>query len=324
MIHGFYFHGDEAVASGLSRRQIASALADPGGVLWVDLEAPDRAEAHDLLADVFGFHPLAVEDCLDDEQRPKVEDYGDYVFVVMRIPSVRSQPDEATVADEVDLFLGPNFVVSFHAAGSAALSALRSDAARDARVLSAGADRFAARLLDALSVQVVEGLDRLDDELDAFEGAVFARTDRGDMSRLFQLRHELAAMRRVLGPQRDALHRLSWDPMAPIRPESRLYFREAYDQLVQVLELVDARRDVAAAVLEMHLSAASNRLNETMRLIAAIQMVFLPLTLIASVYGMNFANLPPLRSPDGWRVVLLAMAVVGVLQIVALRRLRWI
>jgi magnesium transporter len=324
MIHTLYFHGDEVPAAGLTPAQVRAALSDAAGVQWVDLENPSAEDAASVLGEVFGFHPLTIEDCLNDEQRPKLDDFGDYVFVVARAQTREMLVTGRDDAIEVDLYLGRNYVVTVHEDPLPTIAALREAAGRDARLLARGADRLAALCLEHLADGIVDALDHVDAELEAIEDALFNRPDPTVVNRLFQVRHQLVTMRRVVGPQREVINRLAWDSFTPVRPESRLYFREVYDRVVLSMDLADSRRDLATSLLETYLSVVSNRLNETMRLLTALQMIFLPMTLIASIYGMNFLDMPPFGVPGGWVFAWVAMVAVAATMALIFRWRRWL
>jgi magnesium transporter len=324
MIHTVYHHGDEHPATGLTPAQIRAARSDAAGMLWVDLESATAVEAQQVLGDAFGFHPLTIDDCLNDEQRPKLDDFGSYIFVVDRAQTRSMLEAGRDDAVEVDIYIGPNFVVTYHTEALAVLTMLREAAVRDQRLLARGADRFAALCMEQLADDLVAGLDYVDDELESIEDSLFVRPEPTVVSRLFRVRHQLVTMRRMVGPQREVMNRLAWDAFAPVRAENRLYFRDVYDRLVLSLDLIDSRRDLAAGALETYLSVVSNRLSETMRLLTALQMIFLPMTLIASIYGMNFNDLPPFGAPHGWVFAIAGMIVVAVSMAIVFRWRRWL
>jgi magnesium transporter len=324
VIHTAYDHGDDQPATDLTPAQLRGAVADPAGIVWVDIEAAPKDVALEVLDGVFHFHPLTIDDCLGDEQRPKIDDFDDYVFVITHAATRDDAGVPQRETSEFDLFLGPNYVVTFHSQPVPAATALHELAQRDIRVLNRGADRLAAEILAALAADFLTVLDGADDELEAIEAEVFDRPGRQTATRLFRVRHDLASLRRAVAPQRELLNRLSWDAFKPIRPETRVYFREAYDRIVRVLDQVENLRDLAAGALDTYLSVTSNRLNQTMRWLAAVSTIFLPLTLIASIYGMNFPDLPALRQPGAWAVVIGIMLLISGGLILYFRRQDWL
>jgi magnesium transporter len=322
VIYSTYYHGEERAATDLTEAQIRAALADPAGVLWVDLEAPADEEARRLLGGVFHFHELTIQDCLGEEQRPKLEDFGSYVFLVLHSPMAHDQDDWLVDTAELDVYVGRNFVVTVHLQAMPVLTEHRRAVTRDARALALGADRMAANLLDHVAGAYLELLDDLDEALEVIEDEVFSQPRPDTIARLFQIRRQLVTLRRLVAPQREVLNRLAWDSFAPVRVENRLYFREGYDRLVRVIDLTESLRDLAGGVLETYLSIVSNQLNLTMRWLAALSTIFLPLTLIASIYGMNFADLPPFQRPNGWMMVVGGMLLIAVSLMVVFRRRR--
>lgn len=322
MIYSVYFHGEEQAATGLTPAQIKAARADPAGVLWVDLEAPSAQEADGILRAVFGFHHLTIEDCLGDEQRPKIDDFGEYVFLVTHGPMSRDEDEWLVDTTELDMYIGLNYVVTFHHRTMPVMKEHQTAIERDARMLARGADRLAADLLEHVAGDYLNLLDELDEALEDIEDEMFSRPREDTVNRLFLVRRQLATLRRLVSPQREMLNRLAWDSFSPIRPESRLYFREAYDRLVRVIDLTETLRDLASGALETYLSIVSNQLNQTMRWLAALSTIFLPLTLIASIYGMNFADLPPLHRPNGWMIVVAGMVLIALALMAVFRRRR--
>jgi len=323
MITSLYYHGDEAATTDLPVSRLRSALADPAGVLWVDLEAVPDADAIAVLDGAFGFHPLTIDDCLGGPQRPKIDDFEAYVFVVTFAPVTDRTPGTPD-ADELNLYLGSNYVVTFHKAPVPVLTALRATIGRDVRPLARGADRLAAEILAQLASGYMDVLDVIDGELEALETEMFVRPRDATLARLFVLRRRLSNLRRVVSPQREVLNRLAWDTFKPVGDAHRIYFRDAYDHLVRVSDLTESLRDLAAGGLETYLSVVSNRLNATMRWLAAVSTIFMPLTLVSSIYGMNFEHLPPFESPGGWQLVVGAMVLIAAGLAAYFRRRHWI
>jgi magnesium transporter len=310
----------------LSISQLRVARKDSAGVLWVDLREPTLEETETVLGDVFGFHPLTIEDCRTMSQRPKVEDFGEYLFLVMHAPPAPiPAPEElgqrgALQTIEFNLYLGRNFVVTYHSLPVAAVEQMRETVSREGRYLAHGADYVAAEVLQAVAGDYIVLLDAFDDQLEWLETEIFTRPQDATVRQLFLLRRRLAELRRTVSPQREVLNRLAWDTFEPVREETRLYFREAYDRLVRVADLTENLRDLASGALETYLSVVNNQLNVTMRWLAAVSTLFLPLTLIASIYGMNFADLPPFQVPGGWRLVMGAMLAMAAGALVYFRR----
>lgn len=324
MIHSIYYHGDETPALDLKPAQLRAALQDPAGVLWVDADVPTADETQRILVDLFHFHPLTIEDCTGDPQRPKIEDFGTYMFLVTHAP-VGQMSDRKVETTEFDVYMGTNYVVTYHQMPVQALEEHRTAVLRDVRLLARGADRLAADILEHVAGDYLTVLDDVDTELDALEDLIFGRPDDDTVNRLFQVRRQLSGLRRLVAPQREVLNRLAWDSFQPIRAENRIYFREAYDRLVRVTDLIENLRDLASGGLETYLSVTSNRLNLTMRWMAAVNTVLLPLTLIASFYGMNFTELPPFGHVpvSGAWIVLIGMVVIAGIMAAIFRKREW-
>ncbi len=324
MISTYLRSPDGTVQSSLSDEAIGQALATKQGLLWVDLESATREEAGGLLAETFGFHPLAVDDCFNLHVDPaKVDDYGDYIFVIAQAIDYESSERELK-ATELDLFLGANYVVSVHSERLAFVDDLRTRIGKSSLEATRGADFLAHALLDALVDAYQPAVDQLDDMLTGVEERVLARPDQSLLHEVLLLKHNVARLRRTILPQRDMVNRISRGEFpSVIRPEMNIYFRDIYDHVVRVAELMESARDLADGVLNTYLSSVNNRMSEVMKTLSVVASVILPLTFIASIYGMNFDNMPELEWEYGYYGVLAAMAAVAAGLIAFFRLRRW-
>jgi magnesium transporter len=252
---------------------------------WLDLTAPSSEEI-EALRELFGFHPLALEDTQHFGQRPKLEHYGDYVFLVFygaRDPD----PGGTNVLREVQMFVSGKYVVTVHQDQLPALDEQRSRL--DGLVLHS--EQFLLyRIFDALTDSFFPLLARMDDEIDELEAAVLAGPTDEQLQRLFAMKRELVAMRKVVTPQRDLFAR-SIDELAELpglELDERDYFRDVYDHLIRISDLIDSYRDLLSNTTDLYLSTVSNRQNEVMKQLAIVGTIFLPLSFIVGFFGMNF------------------------------------
>jgi magnesium transporter len=250
---------------------------------WLDLRAPGPAELEQLGA-LFGFHPLALEDTRRFGQRPKLDDYGDHVLLVFFGARLDARAEPQPI--EVHLFVSGGSVVTVHRQRSAALDELR----RRLEDESPPAEQWVVyRILDALTQSFFPVLDAVDDELDGLEEAIIAAPTDGQLSRIFRLKRALGRLRRVVAPARDLLQ--SPDPITSLpglAPGARDYFRDVYDHLLRISELIDGQRDLLSSSMDVYLSTSSNRLNLVMKRLTLIATVFLPLTFVTGFFGQNF------------------------------------
>jgi magnesium transporter len=303
------------------------ALADPEGLVWIDLDIQTDEDAA-VLRDVFQFHPLAIEDCVSERvDAAKIDDYGAYIFVIVQaVTEYKFGEDLEPV--EVDFFLGPNYVVSCHRDPVPAIVQLRERCRRDDSILSHHADWLLHGLLDSLVDEYLPIVDRIDDDIDSLEEFILRKPDTSLLQHILKVKRNALRLRRATIPQRDIMNRLSRNEFPQlIRPEMAMYYRDVYDHLVRIEYLVEALRDIADGVLNTYLSVTSNRLNEVMKVLTAVGAIFLPGALIAGIYGTNFPEdqvWPPYDSGWGFWVVVALIIAVTLGLLAYLRYRNWI
>lgn len=298
MIRSIFCSPNQPPLTDLSLEQIAEALARKEGLLWVSLEQPSEQEFAAVLNDTFHFHPLVIEDCQSvGYQAPKVDIFSDYLFLILHALKPGAGLEQIELL-EFNCFLGANYVVTSHTSDEMPpVERMWRRLQRDERPLHQGADFFCYILLDELVDGYLPLIDALDDELDRLEDEVLAQPKTPTLDRILALKHSILTMRRVIIPQREVLNRLSRDDLPQIASRHRIYFRDIYDHLVRVHDLSESIRDVVSGTLDTYLSVTSNRLNEVMKALTIVSTIFLPLSFIAGVYGMNFVHMPELRQP---------------------------
>lgn len=303
------------------------ALRQRDGVLWVHVNGLGDVDAVARIGEIFGLHPLALEDVLRLGQRPKIEDYDDVLFAIGQI--LESSPDSFSKS-QFSLFLGPRFLVTFQASGPERLLSVRSrlESARG-RLRSRGPGYLAYAILDLVVDSAFPALESLGEKLEELDDLLVERPDRSAMAKLQSVRRELLHLRQVLWPQREVLGRIARDEHRLLGDDTRIYLRDCYDHAVQALEVSENYREVASGLLDIYLSSVSNRLNDVMRVLTIISTVFMPLGFLAGVYGMNFRTEGTLNMPElGWRYGYLgfwgvcALAAGGML--LYFRRKRWL
>jgi magnesium transporter len=255
---------------------------------WLDLTAPDQ-EQLERLRDLFGFHPLAIEDSGDFGQRPKLDNYGDYVVLVF-YGAWDERPEGSEPLREVHLFISGQYLITIHRRPLAALDQQREQL--DGQMLHS--EQFLLyRVLDTLTDSFFPRLSEIDDEIDTLEDAVLASPTDQQLDRLFSIKRQLVAMRKVVTPQRDLFAR-SIDQIAELpglQLDERDYFRDIYDHLIRISDLIDSYRDLMSGATDLYLSTISNRQNEVMKQLTVIATIFLPLGFITGFFGQNFAYL---------------------------------
>ncbi len=277
--------------------------------LWFELDTPTEAEL-DVLEKQLQIHPLTREDIVKQNQRPKIETFDHYVYLVIH-PLIQTARLEIEPA-EVDLLLGRQWLVMVH---YGPIPGLVGDSPLHERLglaLHRGADFLLYTIVDLIVDRCFPLLDTLNEEIDALEDRLLGQAQRTDMARLFAVKRSLVHLRRTVGPQREVFNQLTRRDFSFIRPEYTVYFRDVYDHLIRIAEEIDSLRDILSGALEIHLSSISNQLNMTMKRLTAWATIFVVLTTIAGIYGMNFQYMPELSWRYGYPAVLTLMAGVSV------------
>lgn len=297
-------------------------------VLWVDIEGLGDAATIHAVGEIFNVHRLALEDIVTVHQRAKIEQYGDQLFIVARAVYL----DEHLDTEQISLFVGKNFVLTFQEGRPGdCLEAIRERIRKKGgRIRDAGHDYLAYALLDAIVDSYFPILEAYGERLETLEDEILLRPQVDTIARIHGIKRDLLTLRRAMWPQRETLNSLLRGESAVVTAETRLYLRDCYDHSVQILDLLETYRELGSDLIDMYLSTVSNRTNEIMRVLTVISVVFMPLTFIAGVYGMNFDtskspwNMPELGWPFGYPFALLLMLTVALGQMIFFRRRGWL
>ena len=319
----FYMAPDGELLDQLGTEQIKNFLATGEGLLWVDMEDVSNEDA-ELLSNVFCFHPLAVEDCVSKNiHPPKIDDFEDYLFIVVHGINYHIE-SEVVETTELALFLGKNYVVTSHDVPMRSVSSMLERVRKDGRPMRRGVDFLAHDLIDALVDNIMPTINGMDEKNDQLEDEALHEPKRETLMSIMQLKRSILALTRVILPQREIVNRLSRGEYALISERAQIYYRNIYDHLVRIEMLTLGLRDMAESVLSTYLSSVSNRMNEVMKVLTLIATIFIPLTFVAGIYGMNFANMPELGWRYGYFGILIVMAVIGISLVVYFRRKSWL
>ncbi len=324
MIRTIYFPATGTPQKDLSRDDIRQKLSHPDGWVWVSLENANEAEINEYLNQLFHFHPLAIEDCLSaGYQTPKIDDYNSYIFIVAHVLSNNHGKTEIET-NELDLFLGKNFLVSVdHCEIMTPVVKVWRKLERDERLQNNGPDFLCHSLLDMLVDEYLPYLDHLEDEIELLEDRILEKPKTEYMSQILDLKHITTSLRRVVSPQREMMNRLSRDEFAMVDRQSRIYFRDIYDHLVRIQEMSENIRDMISSALEVYLNATSMRLNEVMKALTIVSTIFLPLSFVAGVYGMNFTYMPEIQWIWGYPFVWLIFISIVIGMLVFFKKRGW-
>jgi magnesium transporter len=289
----------EVGPDGPVRASAGSAHVAPppdGSLRWIDLQGQDEAQL-EMLRSQFGFHPLAIEDCAKFDQRPKLEEYGDHLFIVTHSLACPDSDPAGVEVQELHAFLGHRYLVTVHTQPMPALEEVWDRVVNDAPLARRGADFLYYLVADQLVDAHFPLLDHISDALEDLETSVLEDANTQDLAQIFRLKRALVTMRKALSPQRDVFGLLAKRGAAQVSEKTAFYFRDVYDHLMRLTESIETNRDLLGNALDAYLSMVSNRTNEVMKGLTIMSAIFLPLAFIVGFFGQNFDNLPFL---EGW------------------------
>ncbi|HNX10114.1 MAG TPA: magnesium/cobalt transporter CorA [Methanothrix sp.] len=307
-------------------------------VTWINIDGLHQMAALEKLGACYGIHPLVLEDILTD-QRPKIEDYDDYIFIVLKMLYYEEKDDELAGDeededdlgdtnldyDQVSMILGPNFIISFKEKEVDVFNPLR-DRLRTAKgkIRKQGADYLAYSMIDSIVDHYFVIMEKLGDRFEELEDLVVSDPEPGILPTIYNLKRDMLFLRKSVWPLREAISKMQRTDSPLVSEATKIYLRDVYDHTIQVIENVETFRDMSASLLETYLSSLSNKLNEVIKLLTIISTIFIPLTFLAGLYGMNFDYMPELRSTWGYPAVLIVMLLVVVVMMVYFRKKEWI
>jgi magnesium transporter len=328
MQRSVYRSSSKELRTGLTTEDIAGVLAAGDGCLWIDIAGETAKSIGPLFRDTFGFHPLAIDDALQESHVPKLDDWGEYTYLNLHGVRLEEGPEIELATQEVDLFVGRSYLISHRHGQIDAVDRVWTMVGRDERTLSRGPAALLYSLADEMVADVMPVIQGMDDRIDAVEDDIFERPTPVLIETIFDLKRALLDLRRILGPQREVLARLSRGDASVIPEGERIYFRDVYDHLVRQYDLVEGLRDLVTGALDTYLSVVSNRLNDVMKTLTVITTLFMPLSFLTGFFGMNFfqarASAPPWTSMGVFVAVIVTMLVVPIGMTWWMRRREWV
>lgn len=304
---------------------IEEALASLGaeGVSWINIDQVDVSTLH-FLGERLGIHPLVLEDILHLGQRPKLDDHGEYIHAVVRMLYSDSLSGEL-VSEQVSIVFGEGYLITFQERRGDVFEHIRERIrAGEGRVRSMGADYLAYALLDAIVDGYFELVDSIDEQVDDIDGRLLAEADPDIIREIHDLKRKLILLRKQVWPVREVINsfiRSEGNPM--VSSDTRLYLRDVYEHIIQVTEMVDSFREVVSSLHDVYLSVAGNRMNEVMKVLTIFASIFIPLTFVAGIYGMNFEYMPELSWRGGYFAALGLMLLIALGMLLLFKRKRW-
>ena len=299
-------------------------VGDPGEVTWINVTGVSKVKDLEKVGECFKIHPLVLEDILEVGQRPKVEDYDEYLYIVLN--SIRSvAEDKELAAEEISLVLGPNYLLSFYSGADDIYAPIRERLLQaKGRIRKMGADYLAYSLIDLVVDNYFIELEKFGDQVESLEDAVVANPTPHTLRDVHRFKNDMIMLRKSLWPLREVIARLERRESPLISENLGNYFRDVYDHTIIAIDTVETYRDILSGMLDIYLSSMSNRLNQIMKVLTIIATIFMPLTFITSLYGMNFKHMPELQWEYGYFMVLGLVVVIALSMIEYFRRKRWI
>ena len=302
--------------------QMVQYAASPS-VTWFHVEGLHEVDLVARLGEVFNLHPLVQEDIVNTNQRPKLEDYGDYLYIVAKA-LLRDEGQGEYALEQISIILGPRWVISFQEGGADLFETvgMRIKGGKG-RIRRLGPDYLAYSLIDAVVDSFFVVLEDLGDRIERLEEELLGQPTPQTIKPLHRLKRLSLTLRKAAWPLREVIGALERQDEGMVRQDTRVYLRDVYDHTVQIMDAADTSRDMLSGMLDLYLSSVSNRMNEVMKVLTIIATLFIPLTFLAGLYGMNFEYMPELKWRFGYPAVLLAMAAVVAGMLVYFRRKKW-
>ncbi len=321
-IHLVTYSAREASTRQVSDVGELAKLPRDGSTTWVDVRGLGDEGVLRRIAEIFGLHPIALEDAVNVPQRAKSELYENQQVVVARIPILE---DDRVQVPQVCFVIGPDYLLTFQERYFRFFEPVRERIrAGIGPIRTSGPDYLAYALVDTLVDRYFPIAEDLAHELEDLEDRVVEDPDPEDLARIHKIRRQLTVIRRIGWPQREAIRAMMRDPSPFVRDDVRLFLRDTEDHMAQIVELVDSCREMAVGLMDIYLSNVSHKTNEVMKVLTLMASIFIPLTFIAGIYGMNFEYMPELQSPRAYPLVIAIMISVAVGMVLFFRRRGWL
>jgi magnesium transporter len=302
----------------------AVSIRKKSSVTWLNIDGVHQPEIIEQVGKSFGVHPLVLEDIANTGQRPKMEDFDDYIFVVLRMLRF-DETENQTKTEQISMVFGADFVVSFQEREGDVFDIIRERLrSNKGRIRKMGADYLAYSLIDAIVDNYFMVLEKLGEAIEEIEDKLVTDPRSETLQTIHDLKRETVFLRKSVWPLREVISRLERSESPLISKSTFVYLRDVYDHTIQVMDSVDTFRDTLSGMLDIYLSSVSNRMNEVMKVLTVIATIFIPLTFIAGIYGMNFKVMPELDQPWGYPTVLILMLTIAVVMLIYFRRKKWL
>jgi magnesium transporter len=293
-------------------------------VTWINVDGIHQVETLEKLGECFGLHPLTLEDILNTDQRPKMEDFGDYMYIVLKMFSYEDKTNEILI-EQVSLILGPNFVLSFQEDVGDVFDPIRERIRNGkGKIRKMGADYLVYALLDAIVDNYFIILENIGEQIEFIEEKLVINPASETLHTIHNLKREMLLLRKSVWPLREVISGMERGESSLIKGTTKIYLRDVYDHNIQIIDTIETLRDMLSGMLDIYLTSISNRLNAVMKVLTIIATIFMPLTFLAGIYGMNFKYMPELEWKWGYPLILLVMSTIGISMLFYFKRKKWL
>ncbi len=303
---------------------------DKPTVTWINVDGVHQVDIIEKIGKHFGLHPLILEDIVNTGQRPKMEDFEDYIFIVLKM-LYHSEKDDEIKAEQISLILGKNFVLSFQETEGDVFNFIRERIKNSkGRIRKVGADYLIYALLDAIVDNYYIILEKIGEKVEVMEEELVSNPVPETLQAIHNMKREMIFLRKSVWPLREVISGLQRGESKLIHKSTNIYLRDMYDHTIQVIDTIETFRDMISGMLDIYMSSVSNKMNEVMKVLTIFAAIFIPLTFVAGLYGMNFNpdvspfNMPELSFYWGYPMALFAMAVIGGIMLIYFRRKKWL
>jgi len=318
------YNAEELIEKNLTDSHQALAYKDRESVTWLNITGVHNTKIIEEVGNKFGLHPLILEDITNTTQRPKIDDYDDYLFIVLKM-SYFDKENKNIIVEQVSLIINEEYVISFQERAADILEPLRERIRNNkGKIRKQGTDYLAYAIIDSIVDHYFTILEQLGEEIEDIEEALIINATPQILNHIYKLKRELIFLRKSIWPMREVVSNMQRGDYPMIKKATIIFLRDAYDHTIQVVETIETFRDMVSGMLDLYLSNVSNRMNEVMKVLTIFASIFIPLTFIAGVYGMNFEHMPELKWPWGYGFIWLVMISVAVSLLMYFKKKKWL
>jgi len=294
-------------------------------ITWLNINGIHDVEIMEKIGEQVGLHPLLLEDIMNTDQRPKIEDFGDFIFITLKMLYCCNEKKNEIEVEQVSLILGLNFVISFQEREGDVFNSIRERIKKGkGKMRKSGADYLAYTLIDAIVDNYFIILEGTGEKIEEMEEKLITNPTPNTLQGIHNLKRDMIFLRKSVWPLREVISGLERTESSLIKESTGIYLRDVYDHSIQVIDTIETFRDMISGMLDIYLSSISNKMNEVMKVLTIIATIFIPLTFIVGIYGMNFEYIPELKLHWGYFAVLFIMAVVSIIMIIYFRKKKWL